>query len=97
MTLDKLRVAALCAVDLALPYFESQLPVGECDEATVLLLLKRRREEILTAARGALDQNARTLPSEVILRLLFGEVSEEELFITPAPEVLKFDETTSQH
>ena len=84
MSIHTLRQAALRAVDAAMPNFESRLPAGECDEATVLQFLKRRREEIVAAAQGALRDGASVFPAEVVLRLLYGVVSEEELSVVPA-------------
>lgn len=78
MNIDELREKALTAVQAA--RFESALPLGVIDDpATVRNFIHRRREEIVAAARGALNDNANVLPPEVILRLLFGKVSEEEL------------------
>jgi len=82
MSIDEMRQLALSAVNAAT--FASSLPAGECDEATVRLFLNRRREEIVAAARRALGENAAVLHPEVILRLLFGEVSEEEFAVTSA-------------
>lgn len=76
MKIEELRRLALDAVDSAV--FSSSLPAGEIDPAAILPFFHRRREEIVTTARGALNDHASVLHPEVILRLLYGEVSEEE-------------------
>ena len=82
MNIDELRQRARAAVNAA--RFESSLPSGECDDVTLRRYLNRRREEIIAAARGALNDHALVLDPEVILRLLYGEVAEEEFAILAA-------------
>lgn len=84
MNIPEMRERALAAVDASLLQFESSLPPGESDEATVIEFLKRRREEIVAAARGALHECPDTLPAEVVLRLLYREVSDEEFSVLAA-------------
>ena len=81
-SIAEMRRKALEAVDAT--NFTSSLPAGECDPTTLRSFLDCRREEIVAAARRALDDHALILHSEVILRLLFGEVSEKEFAVLPA-------------
>ncbi len=82
MTIDEMRQKAREAVNAA--DFQSSLPAGECDGATVSLFLDRRRKEIVAAARRALNDHACVIHPEAILRLLYGEVSEEEFAVLTA-------------
>lgn len=77
-----MHAKARAAVNAA--QFESFLPSGECDDTTVLAFLHHRREEIVTAARRALNDYAGLLPTEVVLRLLYGEVTENDFIILAA-------------
>lgn len=82
MNINDMRQRALAAVNTA--QFRSSLPAGECDNATVVEFLKRRREEIVAVALRALHESPDAEFSEVVLRLLYGEVSEEEFSIFAA-------------
>ena len=83
MSIAIMRADARAAVDATI--FKSSLPTGVSDDATVRHFLDSRRQEIVAAARGALNDHARVLQPEMILRLLYGVVSEEEFSIFSAP------------
>lgn len=64
--------------------FQTTLPAGECDNATVVQYLHRRREEIVAVARIALGNYARTLTSEEVLCFLYREVPKNDLSASTA-------------
>ena len=85
MTIAEFRKRAFIMLDET--DFESSLPAGECDNATVVEFLNRRREEIVAVARRALDENAGVLLPEVLLRCLFGEITDEEFSIVTTQKI----------
>ena len=82
MSLETARQTVRAAVDAA--RFETSLPPGKSDDATVDRFLHGRRQEIIAVARRALDDYASFLHPEIILRLLYGEVTQEDFSVLSA-------------
>lgn len=73
MNIYELREKVLAAVDAAT--FESELPAGECDNATTVKFLKQRQVEIVAVVRRALGNSVLTFTSDEILRFLYNPKS----------------------